>query len=62
MMLLDRSLSTFSYLRRGVMVADVALPWVWREEEPPSHPVGEEGQRGTPTLSLTRPQVEQNAL
>jgi hypothetical protein len=44
------------------MVADVALAWVWREEEPASHPVGEEGQRGTPTLSLARSQVEQDTL
>jgi hypothetical protein len=44
------------------MVADVALAWVWREEEPASHPVGEEGQRGTPTLSLAGPQVEKDTL
>ena len=30
-----------SNLRGGVVVADVALPGVWREEQPPRHPVGQ---------------------
>ena len=44
------------------MVADVALPWVGGQEQTPRHPVGEEGQRGTPTLPLARAQVEKDAL
>ena len=50
----------------GVMVADVALPGVGGEEEPASHPVGQDSDsllvRGPRVLLLSRVEVEQHPL